>query len=695
MTERATAPVASRFADLPGTAASHFQLYFYAAVSQLLAASLERFGSEEALYHHLPQLSVYDAELRECGVNGLASDDIAAWWRETIACWESGVSEFLPVRALRDAAGVDHDSMVLVFVAGLIEEDTRFGSLFEVVNEWTGQPRPTVGCLTECFAGTCERAEIRARIRGLQDLGVLTAVNPEAPRLHQALEVPGAIWDAMRGMRSEHPAPWARYRPPSDLTALDDLVLADALRGTLTSLPALLRRGNARAVIVRGPQHNGRRTVLGAIARALGLGTLDVDRFPKPDDERWRQTALLATVLRAMPLIRCDPGPGETADIPRATSYAGPIGIAIGRSGGVSGGATDGALTVALDMPDVRARRDLWLRSCAPDGATTPTDLDGLSARFRMTSGNLHRTANLARSYAAAAGRAAINAADVQQAARALNRQALDTLAEQLVASGDWRHLAARDDTLRELINLERRCRHRERLATALAATEVPSNCGVRALFRGPSGTGKTLAARLLAGVLQMDVYRLDLASIINKYIGETEKNLDRVLSRAEELDVMLLVDEGDSLLTQRTNVQSANDRYANLETNFLLQRLEHFDGIIIVTTNAGDRIDTAFERRMDVVVEFVPPQAAERWDIWQIHLPTPNAVDRAYLSDVATRCALGGGQIRNAVLHASLLALDAETVVDTAMIDAAVRREYRKLGALCPLRSTSALAEI
>ena len=265
----------------------------------------------------------------------------------------------------------------------------------------------------------------------------------------------------------------------------------------------------------------------------------------------------------------------------------------------------------------------------------------------------------------------------MQLAARTLNRHALDTLAGHVAACGDWRQLAAREDTLRELMGLELRCRHRERLATSLsAATGLQSNCGVRALFRGPSGTGKTLAARLLAGVLQMDLYRLDLSSVINKYIGETEKNLDRVLSRAEELDVMLLVDEGDSLLTQRTNVQSSNDRYANLETNYLLQRLECFEGILIITTNAGDRIDAAFERRMDVVVEFQQPQAPERWEIWQMHLPTPNAVDPDFLNDVATRCSLGGGQIRNAVLHASLLALDAGDVVDTAMIDAAVRRE-------------------
>src|SRR5207248_2214342 len=136
---------------------------------------------------------------------------------------------------------------------------------------------------------------------------------------------------------------------------------------------------------------------------------------------------------------------------------------------------------------------------------------------------------------------------------------------------------------------------------------------GVRALFSGPSGTGKTLAARLLAGRLGMDLYRLDLSAVVNKYIGETEKNLNRAFTLAEELDVILLLDEGDALLTQRTAVQTSNDRYANLETNYLLQRLEAFEGILIVTTNAGDRIDAAFQRRVDVVVEFRTPDAAER----------------------------------------------------------------------------------
>jgi len=213
----------------------------------------------------------------------------------------------------------------------------------------------------------------------------------------------------------------------------------------------------------------------------------------------------------------------------------------------------------------------------------------------------------------------------------------------------------------------------------------------VRALFHGPSGTGKTLAAQLLAASLQMDLYRLDLSMVVNKYIGETEKNLDRIFARAEELDVILLLDEGDALLTHRTSVQTSNDRYANLETNYLLQRLESYEGILIVTTNALDCIDAAFQRRMDVMVDFRPPEAAERWNIWQIHLPFAHQVEAPLLAELASRCVLTGGQIRNAALHASVLALDRGEPVNSLHVELAVQREYRKTGGVCPLRRTAA----
>jgi len=134
--------------------------------------------------------------------------------------------------------------------------------------------------------------------------------------------------------------------------------------------------------------------------------------------------------------------------------------------------------------------------------------------------------------------------------------------------------------------------------------------------------------------------------------------------------------------------VQTSNDRYANLETNYLLQRLEAFEGILVVTTNAGDRIDSAFQRRMDVVVTFRAPDAAERWLIWQLHLPRTAALDQTLLEEIASRCTLNGGQIRNAVVHASLLALNDGGSITGAHVTAAVQREYRKSGGVCPLRT-------
>lgn len=277
---------------------------------------------------------------------------------------------------------------------------------------------------------------------------------------------------------------------------------------------------------------------------------------------------------------------------------------------------------------------------------------------------------------------------DVRDASRALNRQALDTLATCLDAEGSFASLAVSAETRRDLENLGARCRRREHLQAALGeALRGQVGPGVRALFQGPSGTGKTLAARLLAAELGMDLYRVELASVVSKFIGETEKNLGQIFALAEELDIVLLLDEGDSLLTQRTAVHTSNDRYANLETNYLLQRIESFEGILVVTTNAGDLIDSAFQRRMDVVIDFRAPEAAERLRIWQLHLPEGHAVEAALLRDLSARCALSGGQIKNAVLHASLLALGEECPVGTAHVEAAVQREIRKTGGVYPLR--------
>jgi SpoVK/Ycf46/Vps4 family AAA+-type ATPase len=303
---------------------------------------------------------------------------------------------------------------------------------------------------------------------------------------------------------------------------------------------------------------------------------------------------------------------------------------------------------------------------------------------WRLTSGNIRRAALSATNIARLAGRRDFTAEDLRLACRTLQADRLETLATRLEARGGLDDLAVDEATREELAALVARCRHREALAV-LGPKFTRGSVGVRALFAGASGTGKTLATRLLAATLGRDIYRVDLAATVNKYLGETEKNLDRAFAAAEELDAILLLDEGDALMASRTDVSSSNDRYANLETNFLLQRIETFTGIVLVTSNAHERIDKAFARRMDVVINFRPPDEWSRHEILRMHLAGAQ-VSEALMHDIACRCSLSGGQLRNVASHATLLALQRGAAINDFDLHAALAREYRKTGGRCPL---------
>jgi hypothetical protein len=642
----------------------HFKLHFFGAVLALR----ERLRGTVA---DLEFLRDYDEELESGGVQ------TAEEWFACITEWERECPHRLPIRALREAAGLEETAVTMLFTAGLTEEDPRFEAVFATL-QGSGAVTPTPALLNSLWPDS------RGVARRLVELGLLTGDGAGAGS--HATVVGPLVWEALRGEPHPQRAGWARYHRPAELVAIDELILPGALRDTVTHAPPAVRAGAVDAILVRGPAAGGRRTVLGAIARELGLGTLEVAGLERPDDGRWRSVGVVATLLDAMPLVVLDPGPAETIDLPPLEGWKGPIGIVLGRHGGVAGSGLERAVTVTLELPRREERRRHWETALPPGHALDP---ETLADRYRMTGGNIRRAATMASAEAVLAGRDTTTEEDVRAAASALHRRLLDMLATPVDTAGDWSWLAVRDDTLDELRLLESRCRARERLH-AVVGESVGRRLtpGVRALFTGPSGSGKTLAASILASVLGVDLYRLDVSTIVSRYVGETESNLATIFARAEEADVALLLDEGDSLMTGRTAVQSSNDKWANLETNYLLQRLESFEGILIVTTNAGERIDSAFQRRMDVVVDFREPDSVERWSIWRIHLPGEHLVSEALLDDLAARCVLTGGQIRNAVLHASLLAHANGGTITSEYVRAAVVREYRKAGQVCPLLS-------
>jgi SpoVK/Ycf46/Vps4 family AAA+-type ATPase len=200
----------------------------------------------------------------------------------------------------------------------------------------------------------------------------------------------------------------------------------------------------------------------------------------------------------------------------------------------------------------------------------------------------------------------------------------------------------------------------------------------VTALFQGGPGTGKTMAAEVVASALGYELWRVDLSKVVSKWIGETEKNLAAVFDAAEDGEIVLLFDEADSLFGKRTEVKSSHDRNANLETNYLLQRLDTFTGIAILTTNFGTAIDPAFRRRLSVQVQFPFPDEQDRERLWRAHLPrTVPTTGELDLGELARQFQLTGGYIRNAVLRAAYLAASRGTPLSAADLERAVRAEY------------------
>ena len=670
------------FADLAPDPETHFRICFYGSILNLMEAVAAAIGSFEQAAERFPVLVGYNNELA-ARVAGLSSAEALERWCGSLEEWEQRASIHLPLRALRLAAGLSHTELLSLLAIGLVEEDARFGNIFETLQGVIGQRQPMLAWLRHCLPTLNDEAD--GLLSRLTSLGVLRLSNPDAPRSEWVFRFPSRVWEVLRHGRLQSESDHVRYLAPDEALSLDELILAADTQAEVAAIPHLLAKGDACTVVVRGPRHNGRHALLGAVARVLGRGQLEIKNGGAAQSLEWNEAGALAMLLNAMLVTEVRLAPGEVSRLPDLKPASLPLGVVLDRQVSLEGQRANRAVVVQLDLPSVAERRQLWQR-VSP--ASASADLDALAWRFRLTCGNIARAARLAQTRAALSGRARIEPSDVLEATRSLDRQGLETLARRLPGTGDLSQLCASERTLQELEHLARRCRHREALSGALEQCPAgPLNCGVRALFSGPTGTGKTLAARLLAARLQKDLYRLDLSSVVNKFIGETEKNLNRLFDCVEELDIMLLLDEGDALLTRRTDVQNANDRYANLETNFLLQRLESFQGILIITTNVRDRIDPAFERRMDVAVTFGVPSAEERWQLWQSHLPASCFIDSQRLAEVAAECELTGGQIHNAVLHATLLALDNGGVMTSEYLEAAVRREYRKRGGICPLR--------
>jgi SpoVK/Ycf46/Vps4 family AAA+-type ATPase len=259
-------------------------------------------------------------------------------------------------------------------------------------------------------------------------------------------------------------------------------------------------------------------------------------------------------------------------------------------------------------------------------------------------------------------------------------RPRLDNLAQRIEVRSAWNEIVLPPPQLAMLREVAAHVRQRAKVYETWGfAQKCARGLGISALFSGASGTGKTLAAEVLANELRLDLYRIDLSQVVSKYIGETEKNLRRVFDAAEEGGAILLFDEADALFGRRSEVKDSHDRYANIEVSYLLQRMEAYRGLAILTTNKKDALDPAFLRRLRFIIHFPFPDATERIEIWRRMFPAQTPVDSLDVTKLA-KLHVAGGNIRNIALNAAFLAADANEPVRMRHLLRAARTEYAKI---------------
>jgi len=454
---------------------------------------------------------------------------------------------------------------------------------------------------------------------------------------------------------------------------------ASSQRRVATEVARTVAAANATLIRLDGDDIEARQDVAQAIAAELGLVPLVVrvvTLSPGPDlVDMARLIDREVVLLGALPIIEAD------AD---ATTGVGGTLLDLLESANVvtTGGGGEhasGRLVVrrSVGLPSPAEQRALWGEYL---GAPLPVDLemavDEISQHFRLG----------ARAVAGVVGELASTWSEAPQVpetlrrlCRAQARVRLDGLAERIDPQAVWDDLVLPEGHLELLRDIVRHVRHRTQVYERWGfADRTSRGLGVTALFAGESGTGKTLAAEVLATELGLDLYRIDLSATVSKYIGETEKNLRRLFDAAEASGAVLLFDEADALFGKRGEVKDGHDRYANLEVAYLLQRMESYRGLAILTTNMRSHIDRAFLRRLRFVIQFPFPDRAQRADIWRRVFPPAAPLDGVDPDEFAMMT-IPGGSIRSIAVSAAFAAAEDGTAVTADHVMHAARVEYAK----------------
>jgi hypothetical protein len=573
-----------------------------------------------------------------------------------------------PLIALAAAIGLTRTETLAVALSCAAETDPMAARALTWLQAPVGGARPVGGLVIGLARRFGERSPIAALAAGAARSCGLLHVDPESsrPLPECPLTVPQPI---MLALACPPTIAW----PGLTLGLADAPPLPPSVRDAATRHARALSNRTS-TLVVRSGHPREARAAAAAVCASLGAQPLFLDSDPPAGLGPWLWLAA------AIPVLCAEIAPGERKRIKDIPGWTGPLLVAAGLDGSFE---RDGEMLPIwrVPVPHADERATLW------QAATGDAHLGAhLGPAYRHGAARIAELARAARYHAELRGRSAVGAEEIAAAARSGTGGDLGMLAELLPESIPDEALVLPPSIRAELDSLRARCLGRDALVDGLGpATRARYRPGVRALLVGPSGSGKTLAAGWLATRLGLPIYRVDLASVTSKYIGETEKNLAQLFARAEHAEVVLLFDEADSLFGKRTDVKDSNDRFANAQTNYLLSRIESYEGIAILTSNSRARFDSAFTRRLDVIIEIPAPGPSERRELWAAHLGEAQALPSADLNRLAATCELTGGHVRNAVLAAAATARQHGRSIRTADLLVAAAAEYRKLGKTPP----------
>lgn len=597
----------------------------------------------------------------------------------------------------------------VLLVCMAAELDQRYEKLYAYLQDDVTRKRPTVDLLLNLLTPSPAQhlaarrhfvvgaALLRSRL--VETIDDTSQPNPTL--LSRGLKPDDRIVDYLLGADTidARLQPFAELQSPA--RSLQELVLGDESRRSLDALAAMVEGPAPPVIHITGPAGVGKHSVAAAVCRTRGLRLLVVriDRLLAQPGAGLAASLLLidreARLQGAAILYKgLDPMQAEPQQAAR-TVFRDALDASTSLCFLSSAAPWDddspsrirACMRVSVQRPDGAQRLSLWRRALAGGPADAEMDLAAVAGRFKLSAGQIEDAAATARGLARLRGGPTQQVAtqDVFEACRLASNRRLGALARKVVPRYKWADIVLPADRVAQLREICNHMKYRDRVYTDWGfGRKLALGKGLTVLFAGPSGTGKTMAADVIAGELGLDLYKIDLSSVVSKYIGETEKNLARIFEEAETSNAILFFDEADALFGKRSDVKDSHDRYANIEVGYLLQRMEEYEGVAILATNLRKNMDEAFVRRLHFTLDLPFPDHADRHRIWQGIWPhdTPRDTD-IDLESLARRFEMTGGNIRNVALAAAFLAADEGEVVRMKHVVHATQREYQKTGKL------------